>query len=81
MSKQYLGRDFGSADGAESDKIKPGMLNTLAEVLLYYIGTISTVAYDPECSTPSQRYWCIISNSVWPGMLNALAEVLLYYIE
>eukprot|EP00752_Nemacystus_decipiens_P014280 g12700.t1 len=31
MSKQYLGRDFGSADGTDSDKIKPGMLNTLAE--------------------------------------------------
>lgn len=35
MSKQYLGRDFGSSDGADSDKIKPGMLNTLAEVLTY----------------------------------------------
>lgn len=32
MSKQYLGRDFGAADGTDSDKIKPGMLNTLAEV-------------------------------------------------
>lgn len=32
MSKQYLGRDFGGGDGADSDKIKPGMLNTLAEV-------------------------------------------------
>lgn len=32
MSKQYLGRDFGSADGTDSDKINPGMLNTLAEV-------------------------------------------------
>lgn len=32
MSKQYLGRDFSSADGADTDKITPGMLNTLAEV-------------------------------------------------
>lgn len=32
MSKQYLGRDFGSVDGADSDKITPGMVNTLAEV-------------------------------------------------
>ncbi|CAM9128454.1 unnamed protein product [Ectocarpus sp. 12 AP-2014] len=31
MSKQYLGRDFGNADGTDSDNIKPGMLNSLAE--------------------------------------------------
>lgn len=51
MSKQYLGRDFGNADGTDSDNIKPGMLNSLAEVRARHAGERAFAAWSNDSAS------------------------------
>ena len=58
MSKQYLGRDFSGGDGADTDRITPGMVDSLAEVSRKQRASTATVIILKEILRSRGLYVC-----------------------